>query len=285
MQGDTLIDAAGTRHARAKAGADAGARIACLVPSITELICTLGLGAQLVARTGFCIHPKALVADIPKVGGTKDVDMARLRALAPTHVVLNIDENTRPVAEALARFVPHLVVTHPNAPEDNPALYRLIGGVFGREAEAERLCARLEEALGAARAAAAQFAPERVLYLIWKDPWMSVAADTYIARTLATVGWTTVPRESGAARGAATGAARYPQVDLAEAAREADLVLLSTEPYMFRERHAHELRGQLPGKRVELIDGEMTSWYGSRAIEALEYLPRLRGQLQSRRAA
>jgi ABC-type Fe3+-hydroxamate transport system substrate-binding protein len=281
VEGDTLIDAAGTRHARAQAGAQADARIACLVPSITELICALGLAPQLVARTGFCIHPKALVADIPKVGGTKDVDMARLRSLAPTHVVLNMDENTRPIAEALAQFVPHLIVTHPNAPEDNPALYRLIGGVFGRESEAQQLCARFEKALAGTRAAASQFPPERVLYLIWKDPWMSVAADTYIARTLATVGWTTVPRESGGK----LGAARYPQVDLAEAAREADLVLLSTEPYMFRERHAHELREQMPGKRVELIDGEMTSWYGSRVIEGLKYLPRLRRQLQSRKAA
>jgi len=285
VEGDTLIDAAGTRHARA----EARARIACLVPSVTELICALGLAPQLVARTGFCIHPKALVADIPKVGGTKDVDMARLRSLAPTHVVLNMDENTRPVADALAQFVPHLIVTHPNAPEDNLALYRLIGGVFGREPEARQLCARFEEALGAARAAASQFVSERVLYLIWKDPWMSVAADTYIARTLATVGWTTVPRGSGGkfggARGTAPGAARYPRVDLAEAAREAGLVLLSTEPYMFRERHVAELREQMPGKRVELIDGEMTSWYGSRAIEGLEYLPRLRARLQSRKAA
>ena len=269
-----LIDALGTQHV--PAGADA--RIACLVPSITELICTLGLAPQLVARTGFCIHPKEVVAGIPKVGGTKEVDLDKLRALAPTHVVLNMDENTRPTAQALAQFVPHLVVTHPNCPEDNLALYRLVGALFGRADQAQALCMELTAALQAARLAAAHFATERVLYLIWKDPWMSVAADTYIAHNLATVGWQTAPRDT---IGAAVGAARYPQVELAVAAAEADLVLLSTEPYMFRERHVTELRAQLPCKRVELIDGEMTSWYGSRAIEGLRYLPRLRTQLQA----
>jgi ABC-type Fe3+-hydroxamate transport system substrate-binding protein len=273
---DLLTDAQGTRHARA--GPDA--RIACLVPSITELICALDLAPQLVARTGFCIHPKVVVEGIPKVGGTKEVDMARLRALAPTHVVLNMDENTREIAQEVARFVPHVIVTHPNAPEDNPALYRLIGGIFGQEQRAAVLCGELEAALHAARVAAGQWAEERVLYLIWKDPWMGVAQNTYIAHTLAAVGWRTVP-EGGEL--AAVGAARYPQVDLVDCARQADLVLLSTEPYMFRDKHVAQLREQLPGKRVELIDGEMTSWYGPRAIEGLKYLPALRARLNASR--
>jgi ABC-type Fe3+-hydroxamate transport system substrate-binding protein len=269
---DVLTDAQGTRHA--PAGPDA--RIACLVPSITELICALGLAPQLVARTGFCIHPKDVVGEVPKVGGTKEVDMERLRALAPTHVVLNMDENTRAIAQAVAQFVPHVIVTHPNAPEDNPALYRLIGGIFGRAHRAEELCGELEAALRTARAAAAQWPEERVLYLIWKDPWMGVAPNTYISRTLATVGWRSVPQGGELAD---VGAARYPQVDLAACARLADLVLLSTEPYMFRDRHVAQLREQLPGTRVELIDGEMTSWYGPRAIEGLKYLPALRARL------
>lgn len=263
-----LIDAAGTRHAPA----GPGARIACLVPSITELICDLGLAAQLVARTGFCIHPREMLAGIPKVGGTKDVDLEKLRALAPTHVVLNIDENTRPAAEALAAFVPHLVVTHPNAPEDNLALYRLIGGLFGRVREAQSLCGDLQAALDAARVAAAGWPRQEVLYLIWKDPWMTVSPETYIARSLATVGWR-VPAQPGGAR--------YPEVALPQAAQGAELVLLSTEPYMFRERHVAEIQALLPGKRIALIDGEMTSWYGSRAIAGLRYLPRLRAALDA----
>ncbi|HEX4326630.1 MAG TPA: helical backbone metal receptor [Burkholderiales bacterium] len=267
-----LVDAAGTLHVPA----GEGARIACLVPSITELLCDLGLAPQLVARTGFCIHPKELVAAIPKVGGTKDVDLEKLRALKPTHVVLNIDENTKPAAETLATFVPHLVVTHPQAPEDNLALYRLLGGLFGRRQQAEALCGELEAALEEARADAAPRASATVLYLIWKDPWMTVSPDTYIARTLATAGWRVPPQAA---------AARYPEVELPGAAQAAEWVLLSTEPYMFRPRHLAELGALLPGKRIALIDGEMTSWYGSRAIAGLRYLPRLRAQLEAASSA
>src|SRR6201986_1309192 len=101
------IDAVGTLHS----AAGPEARIVCLVPSITELICDLGLADQLVGRTGFCIHPWDTVRTIPKLGGTKDVKLERIRELAPTHAVLNIDENRRELAEDLAEFVPHIVVT------------------------------------------------------------------------------------------------------------------------------------------------------------------------------
>src|SRR5438128_12341427 len=106
-----LIDAIGQRHLPER-----DARIVCLVPSITELLCDLGLAGQLVGRTGFCIHPWDVVRAIPKVGGTKDVLMDRVRALAPTHVIVNVDENLRETAEELAAFVPSVVVTHPLEP-------------------------------------------------------------------------------------------------------------------------------------------------------------------------
>src|SRR5213592_3497021 len=92
-------------------------RIASLVPSLTELLIVLGLREHLVARTGFCIHPADAVRDIPKVGGTKDVNLAKLRRLAPTHVLVNVDENRLETAEALREFVPEVIVTHPSRPE------------------------------------------------------------------------------------------------------------------------------------------------------------------------
>ncbi len=122
------------------------ARIVCLVPSITELLCDLGLAEQLVGRTGFCIHPWETVRTIPKVGGTKDLKFDRIRELEPTHVVVNVDENRSEDAEALAEFVPNVVVTHPHAPRDNLALYRQMGETFGVEAEAEKLCGEFEAA-------------------------------------------------------------------------------------------------------------------------------------------
>src|SRR6185436_8997735 len=122
-------------------------RIISLVPSITELVCELGLADQLVGRTGFCIHPKEALGKIPKVGGTKSVNLKKIRELAPTHVIVNVDENRKETAVALAEFVPHLIVTHPLAPRDNLALYRQVGSAFGKEQEAERLCHQFENAL------------------------------------------------------------------------------------------------------------------------------------------
>jgi ABC-type Fe3+-hydroxamate transport system substrate-binding protein len=252
-----FVDAVGTEHE--PAGTDA--RIVCLVPSITELLCELGLANQLVGRTGFCIHPWETVRSIPKLGGTKDVKLDRIRALAPTHAVLNIDENRRETAEALAEFIPHIVITHPQTPLDNLDLYRLLGAIFGRVQPAERLCAEFERAYASASEPAR---PRRdVLYLIWREPWMTVAPQTYISQTLALVNWHTQPLATGD---------RYPQVDLSAFAGQVDRVLLSSEPYHFRERHLAEVAAAVPGAEVSLIDGEMTSWYGSRAIQGLRYL-------------
>lgn len=246
------------------------ARIVSLVPSITETLIDLGLRERVVGRTGFCIHPRAAVRDIPKVGGTKDVRLDAVRALAPTHVIVNIDENEAPTVEALREFVPHVVVTHPNSPADSLALYRLLGGLFVRERAAEALCARLQQGLD--EIAAVEWPHETVLYLIWQEPWMTVAGDTYIARSLAAVGWR-VPHGAGGFRGAA----RYPPIaDLDAAVGGADRVLLSTEPFRFGEAHAAELRARFARKPVDLIDGEWTSWYGSRAIDGLARLARFR---------
>ncbi|HTU30756.1 MAG TPA: helical backbone metal receptor [Solirubrobacteraceae bacterium] len=250
-------DAAGTVHP----AAGAEPRIVSLVPSLTELVCDLGLAERLVGRTGFCIHPWETVRRIPKVGGTKDVDLAKLRALEPTHVLLNVDENRRETADALSEFVEHVIVTHPLRPRDNLALYRLIGAVFGVEPAAESLCEEFERTLAELRHRAAE--PADVLYLVWRDPWMTIAPDTYIARTLELVGWRTLPRESET---------RYPEIELSAFAGAVDRVLLSSEPFHFKQGHVAEVAALVPGAEVTLIDGEMTSWYGSRAISGLRYL-------------
>lgn len=244
-------------------------RIVSLVPSITELLCDLGLAEQIVGRTGFCIHPREVVRRIPKVGGTKTVDIDKVRALAPTHVIVNVDENEKTTADAIARFVPHLIVTHPLAPLDNLKLYRQIGAAFGREQESEALCARFQAAYDEAKSRSYEM--RNVLYLIWKDPWMTVSRDTYISRTLALFGFDTAPLET---------TARYPELTLNEPwLASVGLVLLSTEPYAFRERHLQEISARL-GRPALLIDAEMTSWYGSRAIRGLGYLTGFTARLQ-----
>jgi ABC-type Fe3+-hydroxamate transport system substrate-binding protein len=262
-----LVDAIGRVHALARADA----RIVSLVPSVTELLFELGVGDRVVGRTGFCIHPKDSIKTVQKVGGTKSVDIDAIRELAPTHLIVNIDENEKPTVDQLASFVPNVIVTHPLGPLDNLHLYRLLGGIFGREIQAAELCETFQKAYFHAVRACADLPRERVLYLIWKSPWMTVARDTYISRTLAAVGWDTLEIESKH---------RYPEIELTpELGSRVDRVLLSSEPYAFRERHLEEVSSMLSPVTpvaVALIDGEMTSWYGSRAIAGMKYLCRLR---------
>ena len=204
------------------------------------------------------------------MGGTKSVNLKKIQELAPTHVILNIDENKKETADALAEFVPNLIVTHPLAPEDNLGLYRQIGSAFGKEREAEALCTRFTSAHE--NVLKMKFKKRNVLYLIWKDPWMTVSRDTYISRTLALYGLQTIPDRADA---------RYPKLTTLNV-EGIEAILLSTEPYRFREAHRKQIESET-GKPVHLIDGEMTSWYGPRAIAGLPYLAAFATELTSSR--
>jgi ABC-type Fe3+-hydroxamate transport system substrate-binding protein len=258
-----LIDAMGNEHRPTSAEA---ARIVSLVPSLTELLFDLGLGDKVVGRTAFCVHPADRVKSVRSVGGTKSIHMDRLLGLRPTHVLVNVDETPRAMAEELAATGCTVVVTHPIKVRDNLALYSLVGGLFGKREEAESLCRRFEGAYDAALSVAERLPERRVLYLIWRDPWMTVARDTYIARMLALVGLHTLP---------ATSDRRYPSVELTQDLLEQlDLVLFSTEPFPFKDRHLAGFRASHPAHagKAAIIDGQMVSWYGSRAVQGLGYL-------------
>ena len=253
-------------------------RIASLVPSLTELLFELGLGPWLVARTGFCIHPRDAVEAVAKVGGTKDVNLTKLRRLAPTHVLVNIDENRRETVDAIRSWsaadgpaAPRIIVTHPLEPDDNLALVDQLLEHFGAlDGVAERAAGFLESLRNELEQTRPEGRPlQRVLYLIWREPWMTVARDTYIARMLGRVNWQTLPELDGGA----SGAARYPLVRGDEAwLAEVDQVLLSSEPYAFTQAHVDEAKVLCPNARVRLVDGEMLSWYGARAVPGLRYL-------------
>jgi len=262
-------------------------RIASLVPSLTELVFALGLGERLVARTGFCVHPKEQVASVAKVGGTKDVNLARLRRLAPTHVLVNVDENRRETIDAIASWggdAPEIVVTHPLDPIDNLALVDQLALAFAGEAGVAERAAALREALAAELAATTPTGrPERrVLYLVWHGPWMTVARDTYLSRMLARVGWLTLPDTVGGY----AGAARYPALTGGEPwLGDVEQVLLSSEPFAFQERHVAEASALCPAARVRRVDGELLGWYGARALEGLRYLRALADDNGAPRAA
>lgn len=249
-------------------------RIASLVPSLTELVVALGLGDRLVARTGYCIHPAEAVADVPKIGGTKTVNLAKLHRLAPTHVLVNVDENRREIVDGLRAWgdaTPEIIVTHPIDPEDNLALVWQLAGCFAElPGVSERAAALAESFRHALDATRPDGRPEqRVLYLIWHEPWMTVARDTYISRMLARINWRTLP----ALEAGAVGAARYPAVAGNEGwLVDVERVLLSSEPFAFTAEHAAAAGAVCPNARVERVDGELLSWYGPRAYAGLAYL-------------
>lgn len=246
-------------------------RIASLVPSLTETMIVLGLKPWLVARTGLCVEPRGSVGDVPKIGGTKDVDLARLRELRPTHVVVNIDENRRDTVEALREFVPHIIVTHPCSPDDNLALIDQLvaefGGLPGVPERAQGLRAALRSAIDEVRAEG--WRVSRVLYLVWRGPWITVARDTYISRMLAQIGWQTLP----AVEVGTQGPARYPKLAGDEPwLADIDRVLLSSEPYRFGHAHLRLARDLCPQATPQLVDGALLSWCGARAVAGLRYL-------------
>lgn len=257
-----IIDAAGVAHRPA----ESGFRVVSLVPSITELLFDLELGEAVVGRTAFCVHPRNRVKAVKSVGGTKQISMDKLERLAPSHVIVNVDETPRPLAEAMSGLGYEVVVTHPIDVRDNLTLYRLIGRLFGRERQSEALCERFEAAFGNLAALAETLVEHRVLYLIWNDPWMTVSRDTYVSRMLALARWrTTEP----------PGDARYPEVHLSDdLLSTVDLVLFASEPFPFKDRHLDAFRADFPAHaaKAAIIDGEMVSWYGSRAIAGLAYL-------------
>jgi ABC-type Fe3+-hydroxamate transport system substrate-binding protein len=254
-----LPDALGRVHAPC----EGAPHIVSLVPSLTELVCDLGLADNLVGRTGFCCHPKELLRRVPKVGGTKDVKLDALRRLMPTHVIADIDENRREAVEEIMGFVPHVIVVHPRTVDDNLGLYALLGGVFRCEVEAARLSADFVRARRELADVAEAMPRENVLYPIWRDPWMTVGRDTYISSMLAAAGWDTLPAEAPT---------RFPVFEWNAPWRAAaQRILLPSEPYAFTDRDLAEVAA-LAGCPVVRIDGEMVSWYGSRAVAGLRYL-------------
>ena len=248
-------------------------RVVSLVPSLTELLFALDRGSCVVGRTGFCIHPSPAVRAVPKMGGTKTVDEAAVIAAAPTHLVVNVDENEKPTIDRLMQALPHteLVVTHPCTLRDNRALYAQFGEVFDCRPQANAIIDAFDQALEPIEAQ--HHAPLPVIYLIWKDPWMTVSPETYIADTLACVGLQVRAPESDR---------RYPEIQWDQfAPRIEDRVLFSSEPYRFGAAHAAAFAKThgLPPANCLLVDGEMTSWFGSRAIAGLHYLAELRRRI------
>jgi ABC-type Fe3+-hydroxamate transport system substrate-binding protein len=247
-------------------------RIVSLVPSITETLCALGLAEAVVGVTAYCREPRGVVDGKPRVGGQKDPDLPRIVALAPDLVIANIEENLREHVDWLRGAGIPVWVTYPRTVAEGIGMIRDLGAVTDREAEADALASPLERLHARRSDASAQRRPVPVFYPIWREPWMTISADTYIHDML---------RLCGGANVFADAARRYPTITLDEmAARRPAVILLPDEPFRFRRAHLRDFAPYqdvpaVRAGRVHLVDGKRCCWYGPRIAAALETIPSL----------
>ena len=244
-------------------------RIVSVVPSQTELLHDLGLEEEVVGITKFCIHPDAWFRTKTRVGGTKQLHLQKIRELAPDLILANKEENVAEQIMELAGEFP-VWVSDVNTLEDALQMIDSVGTIVGQEEKAQQMVHQLKEAF-ARRAKPIESAP-RACYLIWKEPYMTVGGDTFIHDMLQRAGFANL----------FAAASRYPEVRIEQLKEMGyEVLLLSSEPYPFRQKHIEELQAQLPQTRILLVDGELFSWYGSRLLHSPAYFEQLQQQIAS----
>ncbi|MCB9045626.1 MAG: ABC transporter substrate-binding protein [Chitinophagales bacterium] len=237
-------------------------RIISVVPSQTELLYDLGLEREVVGITKFCVHPDEWFRNKERVGGTKKLDIEKIRSLQPDLIIANKEENTQEQIELLEKEFPVWVSDITNLP-GALNMIQALGQVTGMEGKANKLVEEIVQGFNDLHKANT---PKRVAYMIWRSPWMSVGNDTFIHSMIRTIGWQNI----------LAGKTRYPEVTLEELKKyQPELILLSSEPFPFKEQHITEVKEVLPYTEVMLVDGEMFSWYGSRLKNAVAYLQEL----------
>jgi ABC-type Fe3+-hydroxamate transport system substrate-binding protein len=240
-------------------------RIVSVVPSQTEMLFDWGLEGEVVGVTKFCVHPAEKTKTKSSVGGTKKLHLERIAALAPDLIVGNKEENERADMEWLfGRFpvwMSDIVLV-----DDALDMMERLGEAVGRPEAARETVSAIRSGF-AGFAAEAGERPRRAAYLIWRKPYMAAAGGTFIHEMLRTAGFSNVFGDLS----------RYPVVDLGMlAAADPEVVLLSSEPYPFAEKHFGEFRAACPRAEVRLVDGEMFSWYGTRLLRSADYFRSLR---------
>ncbi len=245
-------------------------RIISLVPSITELLVDLGLEKNLVGITKFCIHPKEKLKAITKIGGTKNLDLAKIRELKPDLIIGNKEENTFSDILDLKADLP-VWMTDINTLEDAYQAIAQIGQLTNTEPEAKYLLHLIEAGFRDLQQLAQSYKTKSACYCIWKDPYLAAGTHTFIHAVLEKVGFKNVITE-----------ARYPEFNLKEIEKlKCNYLFLSSEPYPFAEKHRLAIQEKLTHTQVVLVDGEMFSWYGSRLVKAIGYFFQLQKSLFS----
>lgn len=241
-------------------------RIVSLVPSQTELLVDLGLRARIVGITKFCVHPEDLRKEKKVVGGTKQVHFDRIAALNPDIILCNKEENTEEMVAALEKIAP-VHVSDIKTIDDSLELMLQYGEIFGVAEKASEIANEIEDLRKEFQQEMQEVPVRRVAYFIWKDPWMVAGKDTFIDHLLQLNKLQNVFSEENS---------RYPEVNLGDLGqKKVDRVLLSTEPFPFGDKHVQALKNEVSGARVQIVDGEYFSWYGSRLTAAFTYFKKL----------
>jgi len=238
-------------------------RIVSLVPSITELLVALGLSEKIVGITKFCIHPEELFKNKEKIGGTKNLNIEKIKALQPDLIIGNKEENVKNQIEELEKYFP-VWMSDVNTYEDAISMIQSVGKITNTEHVAHQIIDQINLAFEELNYSTHLLKNKKVLYLIWYQPYMAVANQTFIHNMLLKVGAINVLESQN----------RYVEIDVETIKTlSIDYVLLSSEPFPFKEKHKEELQALLGNNtKVILVDGEVFSWYGIRMRRLPSYL-------------
>ncbi len=232
-------------------------RIVSLVPSQTELLVDLGVEDLLVGVTKFCVHPAGMKERVGQIGGTKAVKMDKVIALKPDLVIGNKEENLQSDIESLEQRVP-VWMSDIHDLETALDMIHQVGLLVEKEQKALEVIESINQKFNQLEGVEKSKQLTSVLYLIWRKPYMAAGKGTFIDDCLTRCGWVNCIPET-----------RYPEIDTKSLNPE--LILLSSEPYPFKEKHIEELKVLFPQAKIELVDGEYFSWYGTRMLGAPDY--------------
>lgn len=237
-------------------------RIISLVPSQSELLFDLGLDQEIIGITKFCIHPAEKFKNTTKVGGTKKLDLKKIRELKPDLIIGNKEENEKSQIEELIAEFP-VWMSDINVLEDAIEMIAELGKITGKSQQADLINKAIIDGFRSLRPDEKK--RKKVAYFIWKDPYMVAGRNTFINNILERAGMENVAHLN-----------RYPEIS-PQQLRESnpELILLSSEPYPFKDVHVNEMEKICPEAKVIVVDGEMFSWYGSRLIHTPTYLKTL----------
>lgn len=243
-------------------------RIISLVPSQTELLYSLGLSERVVGITKFCVHPPDWFQSKTRVGGTKKINHPIIKSLDPDLIIANKEENQQDDIQELRKHYP-VFTTDIQSLRDSFEMIEMVGGLVNKQHEAVVISHRLRQDYALLQLESELIKPKKALYLIWENPRMAAGDHTFIHHMLQLAGLHNVV------------AGRYPEVnDALIDSLKPEVILLSSEPFPYQEKHLQTYQNRWPNTQIALVDGEYLSWYGSRMLLAVPYLRKLKAKFE-----